>query len=60
MEKPTSFGLRGIRERVQSLDGTFHIATAEQGGTLVMLKVPDRRHDTATTEPEEVIQQDLF
>ncbi|MEW6514385.1 MAG: ATP-binding protein [Pseudomonadota bacterium] len=61
MEKPKSFGLRGIRERVQSLDGTFHITTAEQGGTLLILKVPDRRgDDTAPNEPEEVIQQDLF
>lgn len=61
MEKPKSFGLRGIRERVQSLDGTFHIAVAEQGGTLLILKVPDRRSDETTlNEPEEAIQQDLF
>jgi signal transduction histidine kinase len=61
MEKPKSFGLRGIRERVQSLDGTFHITTAEQGGTLLILKVPDRRgDDTVFNEPEEAIQQDLF
>jgi len=61
MEKPKSFGLRGIRERVQSLDGTFHITTAEQGGTLLILKVPDRRGDEmAPNEPEEALQQDLF
>lgn len=61
MEKPKSFGLRGIRERVQSLEGTFHIAMAEQGGTLLILKVPDRRGDAVVlNEPEEVIQQDLF
>jgi PAS domain S-box-containing protein len=61
MEKPKSFGLRGIRERVQSLDGSFHVAAAEQGGTLLILKVPARRGDTSTTiEPEEAIQQDLF
>jgi len=61
MEKPKSFGLRGIRERMQSLEGTFHIAMAEQGGTLLILKVPDRRADAVVlNEPEEAIQQDLF
>lgn len=61
MEKPKSFGLRSIRERVQSLDGTFHITTAEQGGTLLILKVPDRQGgDAALNEPEEAMQQDLF
>ena len=61
MEKPRSFGLRGIRERVQSLHGSFHIALAEQGGTLLLLKVPVRRGEDATpAEHEEVVQQDLF
>lgn len=61
MDKPRSFGLRGIRERVQSLNGGFHIASAEQGGTLLMLKVPIRRgDDAAPVENEEIIQQDLF
>lgn len=61
MDKPRSFGLRGIRERVQSLNGGFHIALAEQGGTLLMLKVPVRHGDETTpAEHEEVIQQDLF
>ena len=61
MDKPKSFGLRGIRERVQSLNGGFHIATAEQGGALLLLKVPLRRGDDALpAEYEEVIQQNLF
>jgi signal transduction histidine kinase len=61
MDKPKSFGLRGIRERVQSLNGIFHIATAEQGGAYLMLKVPVRRGDDSTpTELEEVVQQNLF
>ncbi|MBS3934712.1 MAG: PAS domain S-box protein [Sulfuritalea sp.] len=61
MEKPKSFGLRGIRERVQGLAGVFHIATAEQGGALLMLKVPERRsHEAVPSEPEEAVQQDLF
>jgi PAS domain S-box-containing protein len=61
MDKPRSFGLRGIRERVQSLNGAFHVALAEQGGTLLMLKVPVRRgEEAAPAEREEALQQDLF
>lgn len=61
LDKPKSFGLRGIRERVQSLDGSFHIASAEQGGTLLILKVPERRGNAVTAgESEPVIQPDLF
>ncbi|MCX8016951.1 MAG: histidine kinase [Rhodocyclaceae bacterium] len=61
LDKPKSFGLRGIRERVQNLNGAFHIAAAEQGGTLLMLKVPMRRdEETAPIEHEEAIQQNLF
>ncbi|NWG30004.1 MAG: PAS domain S-box protein [Rhodocyclaceae bacterium] len=61
LDKPKSFGLRGIRERVQSLEGSFHIASAEQGGTLLILKVPQRQGDAvAASEAEPVIQPDLF
>ena len=60
-DKPKSFGLRGIRERVQSLNGGFHIATAEQGGPHLLLKVPTRRDaDAQPADYEEIIQQDLF
>lgn len=61
MDKPKSFGLRGIRERIQSLNGVFQISSAEQGGTLLVMKVPVRRGDEAPAiEHEEAIQQDLF
>lgn len=61
MNKPRSFGLRGIRERVQSLNGSFHIATVEQGGTLMKLRVPLRPGEgVSVVEPEEAVQQDLF
>ena len=61
MEKPRSFGLRGIRERIQSLSGSFHITTPEQGGTLLILRVPVRPSlDTTIIELEEAVQQDLF
>jgi two-component system sensor histidine kinase UhpB len=41
MQKPKSFGLRGIRERVLSLAGEFSIGPAEHGGTHIM-RVPER------------------
>ena len=41
MQKPKSFGLRGIRERISSLAGSFAIVAAEQGGTRVTLRVPE-------------------
>jgi glucose-6-phosphate-specific signal transduction histidine kinase len=40
MNKPKSFGLRGIRERISSLQGEFDIAVVENGGTRLLLKVP--------------------
>ena len=58
MQKPKSFGLRGIRERVLSLSGEFSIGPAEHGGTHLVLRVPER----ADVEPpsEEELQRNLF
>ena len=58
MQKPKSFGLRGIRERVLSLAGEFSIEPAEHGGTHIVLRVPER----AGVEPpsEEELQRNLF
>jgi len=58
MQKPKSFGLRGIRERVLSLAGKFFIGPAEHGGTHIILRVPER----ADAEPpsEEELQRNLF
>lgn len=59
MNKPKSFGLRGIRERVHSLAGEFEISAAEHGGTHILLRVPEMR----TAEPgaaEEDLQRNLF
>lgn len=58
MQKPKSFGLRGIRERVLSLAGEFSIGPAEHGGTHIVLRVPER----AGVEPpsEEELQRNLF
>ena len=58
MQKPRSFGLRGIRERVSSLGGTFAIGTAEHGGTHLVLRVPECRSDEPPTEEE--MQRKLF
>jgi two-component system sensor histidine kinase UhpB len=58
MSKPKSFGLRGIRERVLSLGGGFEIEPGENGGTHLMLWVPEH----AGSEPlrEEEPQRTLF
>ena len=58
MQKPKSFGLRGIRERVLSLAGEFFIGPAEHAGTHIILRVPER----AGVEPpsEEELQRNLF
>lgn len=58
MVKPKSFGLRGIRERISSLGGEFSIGGGEQGGTHLVLRVPEQ----AGREPprEEETQGKLF
>ncbi len=58
MQKPKSFGLRGIRERVSSLAGDFLIIPAEQGGTHITLRVPEQA-DTELPNDEEA-QRKLF
>ena len=60
LTKPKSFGLRGIRERVNSLNGEFNIATAEQGGSHLSLRVPDLSPPEQTAIAEEEVQQKLF
>ena len=58
MQKPKSFGLRGIRERVLSLAGEFRIGPAEHGGTHIILRVPEQ---TGVEPPgEEELQHKLF
>lgn len=58
MQKPKSFGLRGIRERILSLSGSFLIVPAEHGGTHITLRVPERID--AAPPDEEKVQHDLF
>lgn len=58
MQKPRSFGLRGIRERVSSLGGDFAIGAAEHGGTHLVLHVPESRSSEPPTEEES--QRKLF
>ena len=60
LTKPKSFGLRGIRERVNSLNGEFNVAAAEQGGSHLTLRVPDLRSAETPTATEEDVQQKLF
>lgn len=60
MNKPKSFGLRGIRERASSLSGECSITPAEQGGTLIVLRVPDVNPLVAGLPTEEEPQRNLF
>ena len=59
MNKPKSFGLRGIRERVHSLAGEFEISAVEHGGTHILLRVPSMRTAEPSTAEEE-LQRNLF
>lgn len=43
LSKPKSFGLRGIRERINSLGGSFSIEPGLQRGTCVTVRAPMRR-----------------
>lgn len=60
MNKPKSFGLRGIRERASSLNGEFSITPVEQGGTLIVLRVPNMNQGNVVTPAEEEPQGNLF
>ncbi|MFA6312681.1 MAG: ATP-binding protein [Sterolibacterium sp.] len=60
MSKPKSFGLRGIRERASSLNGEFSIFPAEQGGSHIILRVPDASRFDAVPAIEEEPQRNLF
>jgi signal transduction histidine kinase len=39
-EKPGHYGLRGLRERVEGLGGTFWLTSAEPRGTLIEVRIP--------------------
>lgn len=39
------FGLEGMRERMERLDGTLRIASVPGGGTTIYLEVPLRAYD---------------
>lgn len=58
MNKPKSFGLRGVRERVLSLSGTFAIKPGEQGGTYISVAIPAFGQPIQLTEEEP--QRTLF
>lgn len=48
LAKPNSFGLRGIRERVAELGGTFDIKGSAGASTTLKLELPRQRHGSAT------------
>lgn len=49
--KPRSFGLRGIHERVAYLGGTVRIASSVDSGTQIAIFVPLEADDAASTTP---------
>ncbi|MFY9327553.1 MAG: sensor histidine kinase [Georgfuchsia sp.] len=59
LHKPKSFGLRGIRERVRSLNGELSISAGEQGGTHIVLSLP-LKSSSRRTAVEEDVQHKLF
>lgn len=59
MNKPKSFGLRGIRERIHSLCGEFDISAIDNGGTHITLRVPEKRAAEPSAAEEE-LQRQLF
>ncbi|WP_220635350.1 sensor histidine kinase [Georgfuchsia toluolica] len=59
LHKPKSFGLRGIRERVRSLNGELSVSAGEQGGTHIVLSLP-LKSSSRRTAVEEDVQHKLF
>ncbi|MBP9217584.1 MAG: PAS domain S-box protein [Sterolibacterium sp.] len=60
MNKPKSFGLRGIRERINNLNGEFSIGPAGQSGSLILLSIPVVRRPLPPTVTGESLQRKLF
>lgn len=40
LDKPQSFGLRGLRERARTVGGWLDVSTGQRGGTSIILSVP--------------------
>ena len=53
--KPRSFGLRGIHERVAYLGGTVKIASSADSGTQIAIFVPLEADDTTSITPQQAL-----
>lgn len=51
MNKPKSFGLRGIRERMRDLGGTLELDRNSPQGTRVILRAPYKPNETIRPDP---------
>ncbi len=51
MNKPKSFGLRSIRERMRGLSGSLELARNQPQGTRVILRAPYGRNKSARSDP---------
>ncbi len=57
LERPTSSGLSGMRERVAALGGRIEISRDESGGTAVDVEIPlQRQNDEPTHQTSETLQ----
>ncbi len=54
LSKPRSYGLRGIRERINALDGTLEIGAGPEGGTRIAVRAP-----AEVPEPDQNLDQSL-
>lgn len=54
LNKPKSFGLRGMRERVLSLNGHFEIHPQPDGGTQLTLRVPALRDEPPLANSQDI------
>lgn len=52
MNKPRSFGLRGIRERMSGLGGSLELTRNTPQGTRVILRAPYKRNTAVRAEPQ--------
>jgi signal transduction histidine kinase len=55
LNKPRSFGLRGIQERVAYLGGTVKIASSANSGTQIAIFVPLETEDTTSITPKQAL-----
>lgn len=44
LQQPQASGIRGMRQRAQTLGGSLHISSLDTGGTLILVRIPVMPH----------------